>query len=175
MCILTPQIFEGKFLAFLLRLLQQDLPSLISPQFLFLPYCCFQILCHPDCISVFSSVQLLSCVRLFVTPWTRPPCQSPTPGVYPNSCPSSRWCHFSVVFLKCDPQDGIKDWMLSDAWRGQRSFSISASPNCCSVAQSCPTLFYPMDCSMPGFPVLHHLPEFTQTRVHSVSDAIWPI
>ena len=41
-----------------------------------------------------------------------------------------------------------------------------------SVAQSCPTLCDPMDCSMPGFPVHHHLPEFTQTHVHWVSDAI---
>ena len=32
----------------------------------------------------------------------------------------------------------------------------------------------PMDCSMPGFPVHHHLPEFTQTHVHQVSDAIKP-
>ena len=45
---------------------------------------------------------------------------------------------------------------------------------CCSVAQSCPTLCNPMDCSMPGFPVLHHLPELAQTRVHRVSDAIQP-
>ena len=35
-----------------------------------------------------------------------------------------------------------------------------------SVAQSCPTLCDPMDCSTPGFPVLHHLPEFDQTHVH---------
>ena len=33
---------------------------------------------------------------------------------------------------------------------------------CCSVAQSCPTLCDPMDCSMPGFPVLHYLPEFAK-------------
>ena len=37
---------------------------------------------------------------------------------------------------------------------------------CCSVAQSCPTLCSPMDCSPPGLPVLHHLPEFAQTHVH---------
>ena len=37
---------------------------------------------------------------------------------------------------------------------------------CCSVAQSCPTLCDSMDCSMPGFPVLQHLPEFAQTHVH---------
>ena len=43
---------------------------------------------------------------------------------------------------------------------------------CCSVAQSYPTLCDPMDCSMPGFPVLHHLLKFVQTHVHWVSDAI---
>ena len=43
-----------------------------------------------------------------------------------------------------------------------------------SVAQSCPTLCYPMNRSMPGLPVHHQLPEFTQTHVHQVSDAIQP-
>ena len=37
---------------------------------------------------------------------------------------------------------------------------------CCSVAQSCPTLCDPMDCSVPGFPVHHQLPKFAQTHVH---------
>ena len=45
---------------------------------------------------------------------------------------------------------------------------------CCSVAQSCRTLCDPMDCSTPGFPVLHHLPDFAQTHVHPVGDAIQP-
>ena len=45
---------------------------------------------------------------------------------------------------------------------------------CCSVAQLCPTLFYSMDCSAPGFPVLHCLPEFALTHVHWVGDAIQP-
>ena len=45
---------------------------------------------------------------------------------------------------------------------------------CCSVAQWCPTLCNPMDCSTPGFPALHHLPELTQTHVHWVSDIIQP-
>ena len=43
-----------------------------------------------------------------------------------------------------------------------------------SVTQSCPTLCDPMDCSTPGLPVHHQLPEFTQTHVHWVSDAIQP-
>ena len=36
----------------------------------------------------------------------------------------------------------------------------------CSAAQACPTLCNPMDCSTPGLPVHHQLPEFTQTHVH---------
>ena len=43
-----------------------------------------------------------------------------------------------------------------------------------SVAQSCPTLCDPMNRSMPGLPVHHQLPEFTQTHVHLVGDAIQP-
>ena len=37
---------------------------------------------------------------------------------------------------------------------------------CCLVTQSCPTLCEPVDCSTPGFPVLHHHPELAQTHVH---------
>ena len=43
-----------------------------------------------------------------------------------------------------------------------------------SVAQLCPTLCGPMDCSTPGLSVHHQLPESTQTHVHQVSDAIQP-
>ena len=43
-----------------------------------------------------------------------------------------------------------------------------------SVAQSCPTICYPMNCSMPGLPVHHQLPESMWTHVHWVGDAIQP-
>ena len=43
-----------------------------------------------------------------------------------------------------------------------------------SVGQSCPTLWDPMDCSTPGLPVHHQLPELAQTHVHPVGDAIQP-
>ena len=43
-----------------------------------------------------------------------------------------------------------------------------------SVAQSCLILYDPMDCGMPGLPVHHQLPEFTQTHVHWVGDDIQP-
>ena len=43
-----------------------------------------------------------------------------------------------------------------------------------SVTQLCLTLCDPMDCSTPGLPVHHQLPEFTQTHVHHIGDAIQP-
>ena len=43
-----------------------------------------------------------------------------------------------------------------------------------SVAQSCPTLCNPMDCSIPGIPVHHQLPEPAQTQVHRIGEAIQP-
>ena len=55
--------------------------------------------------------------------------------------------------------------------------SITTVPPCCggySVAESCLTLYDPTDCSTPGFPVHHQLPELAQTHVHPVSDAIQP-
>ena len=45
---------------------------------------------------------------------------------------------------------------------------------CCSVTKSCLTLCDPMDCSTPGFPVLHYLPEFAQTQVCWVGDVTQP-
>ena len=52
--------------------------------------------------------------------------------------------------------------------------SLAINHQFSSVTQSCLILGDPMDCSTPGFPVHHQLPEFTQTYVHWVSDAIQP-
>ena len=52
----------------------------------------------------------------------------------------------------------------------QWSISIQFS----SVAQLCPTLYHPVDCSTPSLPFHHQLPEFTHTHVHWVGDAIQP-
>ena len=52
--------------------------------------------------------------------------------------------------------------------------AVFSSVQFSSVAQSCPTLCNPMNCSTPGLPVHHQLPEFTQTHVHRVGDAIQP-
>ena len=63
----------------------------------------------------------------------------------------------SIPTTRRIPQ-GYKNW--------KRQFS--------SVAQSCPTLCNALDCGTPGLPVHHQLPEFTQTHVHWVDDAIQP-
>ena len=65
---------------------------------------------------------------------TRPPCPSPTPGVYPNSCPLTQWCHptisFSVVPFSSCPQSfpASESFPMSQlfAWGGQ-SIGVSAS------------------------------------------------
>ena len=59
-------------------------------------------------------------------------------------------------------KDGINRWMDKNAVAYEH-----ADVSCCSsVAQSCPPLCDPMDCSTPGLPVHHQLPEFTETHVH---------
>ena len=59
-------------------------------------------------------------------------------------------------------------------FKQKQSNSVLISVQFSSVTQSCPTSCDPMDCSTPGFPVHHQLPELTQTHVHWVSDAIQP-
>ena len=69
-----------------------------------------------------------------------------------------------------------KQWRSWEVLRLSRRHGLW-SPNqasCCSVAKSYPTLCVPMDCSTPGFSVLHCLLEFAPTHVHWVSDAIQP-
>ena len=57
------------------------------------------------------------------------------------------------------------DWVTELNWTNQY---------CCSITNLCPTLCNPIDCSLPGFPILHNLLEFAQTHVHWVGDAIHP-
>ena len=67
-----------------------------------------------------------------------------------------------------------KNTKIKHSALGQTSDICLSSVQFSSVAQSCPTLCDPMDCSTPGFPVHHHLLEPTPTYVHHVGDAIQP-
>ena len=62
----------------------------------------------------------------------------------------------------------IRDINMKKLW----SLSLRKLYCCYSVAQTCPTLCDPIDCNTQGFPVLYHLPEFTQTHVHWIGVAI---
>ena len=72
---------------------------------------------------------------------------------------------------------GLVHWDDPEGWYGKgggRRDQCMKVKSESEVAQSCPTLSDPMDCSSPGFFVPHHLPEFAQTHVHQVGDAIQP-
>ena len=66
-----------------------------------------------------------------------------------------------------------RPWNYSKSPTARKPISSPAG-QLSSIAQSCPILCDPMNCSTPGLPVHHHLPELTQTHVHWVSDAIQP-
>ena len=81
---------------------------------------------------------------------------------------------FSNSFLLL-PSSTSKDPLIPlDLPRKSRTFFLSEHCCYCSIAQLGPTLCDPMDCSTPGFSVLHHLPDFAHIHIHWVSDAIQP-
>ena len=81
-------------------------------------------------------------------------------------------CHFLLqgIFPTQRSNSGLPHCRQTLTLCATRGLSVQFS----SVAQSCPTLCYPMNHSTPGLPVHHQLPEFTQTQVHRVGDAIQP-
>ena len=90
-------------------------------------------------------------------------------GIYSEDTCSTVWKHTHTTYA----------WVFrflfilesGNTWSCQ---SNGESVQFSSVTQSCPILCDPMNCSTPGLPVHHHLPEFTQTHVHQVHDAIQP-
>ena len=116
---------------------------------------------------LFMKVKSFSSVQLFVTPWTVAYQASPSMGF------SRQEYQSGLPFPSPGdlPDPGIKPGspeLQADALPSEPPLQFS------SVAQSCPTLCDPMNRSTPGLPVHHQLPEFTQTHVHRVSDAIQP-
>ena len=104
---------------------------------------------------------------------------SPPDSFHPWNFPGNNTgvgCHFLLQGNL--PNPGIK--LASPALAGRffttepREAHTQTYSSVSSVAQSCPTLCDPMNRSTPGLPVHHQLPEFTQTHVHRVSDAIQP-
>ena len=97
---------------------------------------------------------------------------SPVPApVLPSLCPlcfHMCWAADGCYFL-CPGHQGSWTSLPPDA---VKSFLLYCC--CCSVAQSRATLCDPMDCSMPGLHVSHHLPKSAQVHAHCIGDAIQP-
>ena len=80
---------------------------------------------------------------------------------------------FSIgMFLNSSLKENFYYWRLFSSF--SFLFLVITSVQFSSVAQSCLILCDPMNCSTPGLSVHHQLPEFTQTHVHRVGDAIQP-
>ena len=78
---------------------------------------------------------------------------------------------FTIASSWKQPRCPLADKWIRKLWY---IYTMEYSVQFSSVAQSCPTLCNPKNHSTPGLPVHHQFPEFTQTHVHQVSDAIQP-
>ena len=82
-----------------------------------------------------------------------------------------------LLFLSCKSPLLCQHWEMANTvhrFSPSRRGTVNRDSRFSSVAQSCLTLCDPKNYSTPGLPVHHHLPEFTQTHIHRVSDAIQP-
>ena len=93
----------------------------------------------------------------------------PTHLSFLSKFPCSKILFYSIQFGKCSLKlchaqilPGNMVWSVT----GPERDIPQIMNRCCSVTKQCPTPCGPMDCSTPGFPVLHHLPEFPQIHVH---------
>ena len=82
-------------------------------------------------------------------------------GSFPGNSPGVN-CHFLLQFRSFLPLFYNTTFFINQVFH----WSISTTVYCCSVTQLCLTLYDPMDCSTPGFPVLHHFPKLAQTHAH---------
>ena len=115
----------------------------------------FLVICLYNKLAI-KSVKCLSefCDLLYQITW-------PWVGVGGNLWVTASLSEVQVTTWTCN-------WHQS-SWRGSLKLPVYC---CCSVAELCPTICNPMDCSTPGSPVLHYLPEFVETHVHWVGDVI---
>ena len=114
-------------------------------------------------------------VGLFPIPWPLHWCSSYSFSFFcPDPVPLD-FCMIGSLFdsqLKCQflRKNFCNQFLLSHSLACHFVWYFFIAPCFCSVAKSCPILCDPIDCSMPGFPVLHYLPEFSETHVHWVGD-----
>ena len=104
------------------------------------------------------------------TPYSSPKLGAPLAIMSKTNCLTARM--FLVVIWLVDTRNqldlGCVNYHECIMWIQVGNIQFS------SVTQSCPSLCNPMNCSTPGLPVHHQLPELTQTHVHRVCDAVQP-
>ena len=110
---------------------------------------------------------------------TRVGCHLLLQGIIPSQESNPGILHYRQILCHLSHQDSpmlglivYKCWERALVKKNKRVCSTVIQFS--SVAQWCPSLCNPRDCSMPGFPVYHQLLELAQTHVHWVSDAIQP-
>ena len=141
------------------------------------------ILCRPLLLlpSVFTSIRVFSSESVLCIRWSK--YWSFSFSISPSNVhPRTDLLQNGLCGSPCSPRDSQESsptpWFKSI---NSSALSFLYSPTLTSicvqyssVAQSCPTLCDPMNRSMPGLPVHQQLPEFTQTHIHRVSEAIQP-
>ena len=108
-----------------------------------------------------------SCWPFILLFWERASTLSSSPYIAVLFLPSS-YLSFLVFSLS------LVFFFITSCFCFMKAVILKTISLCCSFARLCLTLCKPMDCSMPGFPVLQYLPQFAQTHVHCISDAIQP-
>ena len=143
----------------------------------------------------YMKVKSLSRVWIFATPWmatcqaplsmvfsgknTRVGCHLLLQGIIPSQESNPGILHYRQILCHLSHQDSpmlglivYKCWERALVKKNKRVCSTVIQFS--SVAQWCPSLCNPRDCSMPGFPVYHQLLELAQTHVRAVGNAIQP-
>ena len=160
---------------------------------------CLFLLSPPEVsvLRILMGIALFSSYKMYTCFWSQSPfwpefnhvfCKVPVPVLFVVIChiPGTTisffyfdpfcivcFCWFSYV------QSNDQHWVFTTFWAHSKALCMDYLISCLtiqfsSVAHSCPTVCDPMNRSTPGLPVHHQLPEFTQTHVHHVSDAIQP-